>query len=121
MPASGRPVTIFCHVLPASLEMMDALTISAVEAAFHCGYPTDAAAVLLVELDGIADTVAEHGEIYRQLGVRPLINAAGTYTVTFTGNSSFALNCNGYGTKPFSPLMVKLTSLPLTVPLILPE
>jgi hypothetical protein len=31
-------------------------------------------------------------------------------TITFTGNSSFALNCNGYGTKPFSPLMVKLTS-----------
>lgn len=31
-------------------------------------------------------------------------------TITFTGNSSFALNCNGYATKPFSPLMVKLTS-----------
>lgn len=31
-------------------------------------------------------------------------------TVTFTGNSSFALNCNNYGTKPFSPLVVKLTS-----------
>src|ERR1035437_4124349 len=24
---------------------------------------------------------AEHGEIYRQIGIRPLINAAGTYTV----------------------------------------
>jgi hypothetical protein len=31
-------------------------------------------------------------------------------TVTFTGNSGFALNCNSYGTKPFSPLVVKLTS-----------
>ena len=31
-------------------------------------------------------------------------------TITFTGNSSFALNCNAYGTKPFSPLVVKLTS-----------
>ena len=31
-------------------------------------------------------------------------------TVTFTGNSGFALNCNNYGTKPFSPLNVKLTS-----------
>ena len=28
-----------------------------------------------------AQLAAEHGEIYRQLGVRPLINAAGTYTV----------------------------------------
>ena len=47
-------------ILPASLEMMDALTITAVEAAYHCGYPTDAAAVLLVELDGLTETVAEH-------------------------------------------------------------
>jgi hypothetical protein len=31
-------------------------------------------------------------------------------TVNFTGNSGFALNCNNYGTKPFSPLIVKLTS-----------
>ncbi len=31
-------------------------------------------------------------------------------TVTFTGDSSFAINCNSYGTKPFSPLVVKLTS-----------
>src|SRR5437870_7943094 len=28
-----------------------------------------------------AQLAAQHGEIYRQLGVRPLINAAGTYTV----------------------------------------
>jgi L-seryl-tRNA(Ser) seleniumtransferase len=28
-----------------------------------------------------AQMAADHGEIYRQLGVRPLINAAGTYTV----------------------------------------
>lgn len=31
-------------------------------------------------------------------------------TVTFTGNSGFALNCNNYGTKPFGPLVLKLTS-----------
>jgi L-seryl-tRNA(Ser) seleniumtransferase len=28
-----------------------------------------------------AQMAAQHGEIYRQLGVRPLINAAGTYTI----------------------------------------
>jgi glycolate oxidase len=63
MEAASRAVSaiIASGILPASLEMMDALTISAVEAAFHCGYPTDAAAVLLVELDGLAETVAEHG------------------------------------------------------------
>ena len=31
-------------------------------------------------------------------------------TVVFTGNSAFALNCNNYGTKPFSPLVVRLSS-----------
>jgi glycolate oxidase subunit GlcD len=42
-------------ILPAALEMMDAGTIRAVEASIYAaGYPTDAAAVLLVELDGPA-------------------------------------------------------------------
>jgi hypothetical protein len=31
-------------------------------------------------------------------------------TVTFTGNSSLALNCSSYNTKPFSPTIIKLTS-----------
>jgi glycolate oxidase subunit GlcD len=40
-------------ILPAALEMMDAATIRAVEASIYAaGYPIDAAAVLLVELDG---------------------------------------------------------------------
>ena len=42
-------------ILPAALEMMDQATIRAVEASIYAaGYPTDAAAVLLVELDGPA-------------------------------------------------------------------
>src|SRR2546423_3727592 len=40
-------------IVPAALEMMDAATIRAVEASIYAaGYPIDAAAVLLVELDG---------------------------------------------------------------------
>jgi len=39
-------------IVPAALEMMDNLTIQAVEAAVHAGYPTDAGAVLIVEVDG---------------------------------------------------------------------
>ncbi len=39
-------------IVPAALEMMDRLILGAVEAAFHAGLPTDAGAVLLVELDG---------------------------------------------------------------------
>jgi glycolate oxidase subunit GlcD len=41
-------------ILPAALEMMDGSTIRAVEASvFATGMPTDAAAVLIVELDGL--------------------------------------------------------------------
>ncbi|MBU2664349.1 FAD-binding protein [Actinoplanes bogorensis] len=39
-------------VVPAAIEMMDALAIEAAEAAVACGYPAGAAAVLIVELDG---------------------------------------------------------------------
>jgi glycolate oxidase len=40
-------------VVPAALEMMDQGIVRAVESFAHAGYPTDAAAVLLVEVDGI--------------------------------------------------------------------
>jgi glycolate oxidase len=45
---------IAAGVTPAAIEMMDRLTIEATELAFSPGYPEGAAAVLLVELDGIA-------------------------------------------------------------------
>jgi glycolate oxidase len=41
-------------LVPAAVEMIDQLTIQAVEDAFGCGYPRDAAAALLVEVDGLA-------------------------------------------------------------------
>ena len=40
-------------LVPAAVEMIDQLTIQAVEDAFDCGYPRDAAAVLLIEVDGL--------------------------------------------------------------------
>jgi glycolate oxidase len=40
-------------VVPAALEMMDRGIVRAVEDFAHAGYPTDAAAVLLVEVDGL--------------------------------------------------------------------
>ena len=47
-------------VIPAGLEMMDALAIQAAEDFAHAGYPRDAAAILLCELDGIeADVEAD--------------------------------------------------------------
>jgi glycolate oxidase len=45
---------IAAGIVPAALEMMDRLIVAAVEAAFHFGFPTDAGAVLIVELDGPA-------------------------------------------------------------------
>ncbi|MGH7308239.1 MAG: FAD-linked oxidase C-terminal domain-containing protein, partial [Candidatus Rokuibacteriota bacterium] len=50
-------------LVPAAVEMIDHLTIQAVEDAFGCGYPRDAAAALLVEMDGLAvgmPTQVEH-------------------------------------------------------------
>jgi len=45
-------------MVPAALEMMDQLCIQAVEAYIHAGLPTDAAAVLLVEVAGLPHGVA---------------------------------------------------------------
>jgi glycolate oxidase len=44
-------------VVPAALEMMDRGIVRAVENFAHAGYPTDAAAVLLVEVDGLEPAV----------------------------------------------------------------
>ena len=67
-------------VVPAALEMMDQGIVRAVEAFAHAGYPTDAAAVLLVELDGLANAVEEEAsevqEAARLHGVRSVRVAA---------------------------------------------
>jgi glycolate oxidase len=59
---------------PAALEMIDHLTIQAVEDAYGAGYPRDAAAALLIELDGLAagmdDEAARVIEACRENGAR---------------------------------------------------
>jgi glycolate oxidase len=40
-------------IIPAALEMLDQLILQAVEAAFHFGFPLDAGAVLIMEVDGL--------------------------------------------------------------------
>ena len=74
LEAGGRavPDIIAAGIVPAAIEMMDALSIEAAEAAVHCGYPPGAAAVLLVELDGPATEVEAELAI-----VRALCEAAG--------------------------------------------
>lgn len=50
-------------VLPAALEMIDYLCIQAVEAHIKAGFPTDAAAVLLIELDGEESLMQRDAEV----------------------------------------------------------
>jgi glycolate oxidase len=40
-------------IIPAALEMMDQGILEAVEQAFHFGFPLDAKAILLIEVDGL--------------------------------------------------------------------
>jgi len=45
---------IAAGIVPGAMEMMDQLITQAVEAAYRFGFPLDAGAVLIVELDGLA-------------------------------------------------------------------
>jgi glycolate oxidase subunit GlcD len=64
-------------IVPAALEMMDGPTIRAVEASIYAaGYPTDADAILLIELDGLAAGL--EADVAR---VEQMCKAAGARTV----------------------------------------
>jgi glycolate oxidase subunit GlcD len=68
-------------IVPAALEMMDRACVAAVEASIYAaGYPTDAAAVLLVELDGQAEAVESEAttvrDILRSCGAREVRSAS---------------------------------------------
>jgi glycolate dehydrogenase FAD-linked subunit len=67
-------------LVPAAVEMIDQLTIQAVEDAFGCGYPRDAAAALLIELDGLAVGMNAQAEriaaACRESGAREVRTAA---------------------------------------------
>ncbi|MHA6195974.1 glycolate oxidase subunit GlcD [Pseudomonas wadenswilerensis] len=62
--AAGRAVAdiIGAGIIPGGLEMMDNLSIRAAEDFIHAGYPVDAAAMLLCELDGVEADVREDCE-----------------------------------------------------------
>jgi glycolate oxidase len=49
-------------ITPTALEMFDGLTLRTVEEATHAGYPMDAGAVLLIELEGLRESVEEQAE-----------------------------------------------------------
>lgn len=66
--ASTVSAVIAAGILPAALEMMDALCIRAVEEYVHAGLPTDAAAVLLVEVTGLPRAVADEARRIADIG-----------------------------------------------------
>jgi glycolate oxidase len=70
-------------ILPSAIEMMDHLSIQACEEATHAGYPLDAGAALIVELDGpfdecdrLTEEVAARCERAGSTGIRVAANAA---------------------------------------------
>ena len=67
---------IAAGIVPAGLEMMDNLAIRAAEEYVHAGYPVDAAAILLCELDGMNEEVSE-----QILQVRRILTQCGAASV----------------------------------------
>ncbi len=58
---------IAAGIIPGGLEMMDRYAIQAAEAFVHAGYPENAEAILLCELDGVNEEVSEQIHAVRQL------------------------------------------------------
>jgi glycolate oxidase len=84
-------------VVPAAIEMMDALSIEAAEEAVQCGYPDGAGAVLVVELDGPAaevsaqfDQVTRHCEGARAFEIRVAADDAERALIWKGRKSAFA-------------------------------
>jgi glycolate oxidase len=78
LEAAGDAVAavVASGLLPGALEIMDHLIIQAAEAAVHAGYPLDAAALLIVELDGEAEQVEEE---FKRL--KEIIDRTGAYEI----------------------------------------
>jgi len=58
---------IAAGIIPAGLEMMDRLAIKAAEDFVQVGYPLDAEAILLCELDGVESEVQQQIETVREV------------------------------------------------------
>ncbi len=84
LQAAGDAVTriIAAGLLPGAMEIMDRLAMDAAEAAVHAGYPPEAAAVLLVELEGdAAQSGAELGRL------RAVLDASGPTHIHVAANA----------------------------------
>jgi glycolate oxidase len=50
-------------IIPATCELMDTITMQSIEDFYHLGFPVDAAAALLIDVDGDYDTVASQAPL----------------------------------------------------------
>jgi glycolate oxidase len=84
LQAAGDAVTriIAAGLLPGAMEIMDRLAIEAAEAAVHAGYPREAAAVLLVELEG--EQAQADAELAR---LRAVLDASGPTHIRVAQNA----------------------------------
>jgi len=78
LEAAGNAVAgvVASGLLPGAMEIMDRLAIKAAEASVNAGYPQDAAALLIVELEGEPEQVERE---FAQL--RQVIEASGAYEI----------------------------------------
>jgi glycolate oxidase len=58
---------IAAGLLPSALEMMDRNIIAAVEPVIHAGFPLDAEAVLLIEVDGLEESTREDATLIQRI------------------------------------------------------
>jgi len=80
--AEAVSTVIAAGIVPAGLEMMDAPAIRAAEAFARCGYPLDAAALLLCEVDGLAEDTA-----FQLERTQAILRAAGATEVRVAANA----------------------------------
>jgi len=82
MDAASAAVSaiIAAGIIPACLEMMDRVMIGAVQASMDAGYPEDAEAVLVIEVDGLREALEQEArrcaEICRRVGAREVRSAS---------------------------------------------
>lgn len=74
---------ISAGIIPAGMEMMDKITIHAVEDFLHAGYDLDAAAILLCEADGMTEEVAD--EIQK---ISTIMQDSGAIKISISRNES---------------------------------
>lgn len=78
LEAAGNAVSkvVAAGLLPGAIEIMDNLAIQAAQAAVQADYPIDAAALLIVELDGESETVEKEFSLLQKV-----IEKSGAYLI----------------------------------------